>query len=283
MTETYRGMDREALDTAYGNTRLIGLPALMARRDDWSQRSRSFAELSGATLNIAYGAGTAHRLDIVRGQGPSPRPTIVYIHGGYWQVGEKEMYVHLGNVFAQAGFNFANIEYRLAPSATMPEIVDDVRQALDHLVQKSSEFGADDNALYLIGHSAGAHLAASHLDHPSVQGALLVSGIYDLEPIRISPINDKVGLTASDVAAYSPLHQPYRSNASTVVAVGGEELPELQRQSADYHARLLECGRESRLIVVRGRDHFSILDEVEQPHGVLAVALLDLIARRARG
>jgi arylformamidase len=112
---------------------------------------------------------------------------------------------------------------------------------------------------------------------PGVAGGMPISGLFDLEPIRLSYLNDKVGLDPAEAARNSPiLHLPPAA-APQIVAVGGAELPELQRQSAEYRAALVARGLPVRHLVLAGHEHFSILEELASPQGQLTEALLTLI------
>jgi arylformamidase len=116
------------------------------------------------------------------------------------------------------------------------------------------------------------------MDEPSVRGGLAISGIYDLEPIRHCYLNEKLGLREEDIDTLSPLRRMQTSLAPMMLACGGAELPELQRQSADYAAARESAGLPVRLQRIDGCNHFTILEELAKPEGVLTGMLLDLIA-----
>jgi arylformamidase len=110
-----------------------------------------------------------------------------------------------------------------------------------------------------------------------VRGGLAISGIYDLEPIRLNYLNEKLGLDPREAERNSPLlHLPPMAG-ELVVAYGTKELPELCRQSIEYAQAWTERGLAGRLLPVDGVDHFTILEALADPQGVLTRALLDLI------
>ena len=115
----YRGMDRVALDAAYNNTVAVGEAKRGAYVADWTKRSQAIRNAPGARLDLRYGGGPRHRLDVFR-SGVSAAPTLLYIHGGYWQMNDKEPYAFLGEGVLGAGFNLALIEYTLAPQRVLP-------------------------------------------------------------------------------------------------------------------------------------------------------------------
>jgi arylformamidase len=268
----YRGMDRAALDAAYNNTAAVG----QAKRDtyvaEWTKRSQTIHDTPGARLDIHYGVGPRERLDFFRCGAPAA-PTFIFIHGGYWQRNDKELYAFLGEGVLSAGFNLALIEYTLAPAARLDEIVTEARNAVAWVIEHAKELGGDSGRVFVGGHSAGGHLTAAAMDDGRVAGGIAISGIYDLEPIRLNYLNEKLRLDPAETARNSPiLHLPSRA-APLVITVGLGELPELIRQSEEYAAAWERRGLVGRYLPVAGHDHFSILEELARPEGAILEAL----------
>jgi arylformamidase len=275
MPMLYRGMDRAALDAAYNNTAAVG----QAKRDvyvaDWTRRSEAIRTAPGARLDLRYGDGARHRLDVFPCGAPGA-PTLAYIHGGYWQMNDKEPYAFLGEGLRTAGFNLALIEYTLAPGARMDQIVDEVRRAVAWVIDHAKELGGDPARVYVSGHSAGGHLTAMAMTESRLAGGVAISGIYDLEPIRLNYLNEKLRLDSAEAERNSPmLHLP-RSASPLVVTVGLGELPELVRQSQEYAAAWQARGLRGRYLPVPKHDHFSILEELAQPKGAILEALREM-------
>jgi arylformamidase len=144
------------------------------------------------------------------------------------------------------------------------------------LAKKLSTIIGGNSELWVCGISTGAHLMANALGLPEVKGAILISGIYDLEPVRLSSLNDAIGMTADDARRFSPLHQPARPPKPLVIAYGDKERPEIQRQSCDFARALTAQGWAPEILPVEGADHFSILETLAAKSGVLAMRLAEL-------
>jgi len=160
--------------------------------------------------NLAYGDDAQHRLDVyvpdaVAAQPRLPsRPLIVFWHGGRWSYGDKSDYRFVGAALAGLGYVAVLPNYRHYPEVKMPGFMDDAARAALWAVAHAGEFGADGNRLYLMGHSAGAHLAALvTLDSryfaatgqpvPRVAGVIGLSGPYDFLPLLEADVQDMFG------------------------------------------------------------------------------------------
>jgi len=243
----YRGMEKAALDAAYNNTEAVAGSAQIIA--GWQARSD---RLRPSRREISYGERPRNRIDVFDA-GPAA-PLLAFIHGGYWQNRSKEAFSFIAEGPLARGISVALIGYTLAPDIRLEGIVAEIRAALDVL----------DRDLVVSGWSAGGHLAAMAMSHPRVSAGLAISGIYDLEPMRLSYINDKLRLDEPESRRNSPMRLP-SSGKPLVLAYGTSELPELQRQSQDY-AKACEGAA---LLPLEGKNHFSILEELASPSGAL--------------
>jgi acetyl esterase/lipase len=268
----YRGMDRAALDAAYNNGAAVGF----ARRDEYAAdrkaRSDKLRKNLGGRVDVAYGQGARQRLDFFPCGAPGA-PTLVFIHGGYWQTNDKEPLTFLGEGVLPAGFNLSLIEYTLAPDARLDQIVAEVRAGVAWVIDHAKELGGDPRRVFVSGNSAGGHLTAMAMTDERLAGGIAISGLYELEPIRLNYLNEKLRLDPAEAERNSPiLHLPARS-APLCVTVGLGELPELIRQSEDYAAAWQRRGLPGRYLPLPVHDHFSILEELARPDGKLLAAL----------
>ena len=283
----YRDYDQAGLDAQYNNRAMV--PDHAAYIDSWATRSAEARRHLSVDLDLAYGDDPRQRLDFF----PAPQrdaPVLAFIHGGYWQALDKQHFSHVAPLFVAAGIAVAVLGYRLAPAQRMTAIASDIRAALGFLYRELPSLGGDRSRIHLAGHSAGGHLAAlaAQTDWPAlfpdlpgdlpaglVRGVCSISGLYDLEPIRCSYLNEALALDAAEVAALSPMaHLPAKASGPLLLAVGGAESAEYHRQQADYAARLRAARHPVQAIILEGRHHFSAADALAEPDSPLFEGVL---------
>jgi len=197
---------------------------------------------------------------------------LVFIHGGYWQMSRREDFAVFAEGVAAHGWSVAMPGYSLAPEASLTQIVAELRAGLDWLAIHGPAHGD----VMISGWSAGGQLAAILLDHSLVSAGLAISGVYELGPLRDTYLNAKLKLTDEEVAVLSPLRLPVVQKPM-VIAYGSHELPALVDDSRDFHALRAAAHAPGALLPVAA-DHFTVLNELRSPDGVLVKALLGLAA-----
>ena len=269
----WHGMTRAQLDAAYNNTAAVRNSA--DKLADWTERSKRVRAERSELLDLEYGRRPRNRIDIFR-CGKAHAPLLVYIHGGYWQRNAKEFFACLVEGPIARGFDAALVGYTLAPEATLSEIVGEVRMAIHWLRENGPRYDIASAKLIVSGWSAGGHLTAMAL--ADADAGLAISGIFDIEPCRLNYLNDALRLTMEEQVLLSPIRQLPRSSPPLVIAYGTAELPELQRQSRDYHNARRRAHLPSELLPIDDHDHFSILEEMANSNGKLTDALVRLAA-----
>ena len=269
----YLGMDRTQLDAAYNNSAAVADSARILA--DWQARSDRVRAAHPRYLDLRYGDAERNRIDYFVAHRDAP--VLVFIHGGYWQMRAKENFAFLAAGPLAHGINVALVAYTLAPDKRLTGIVAEIREAIAWLITHLNRLGGDPRRLYVSGWSAGGHLTALALDESRVKGGLAVSGIYDLEPMRLCYINDKLNLDEREVRELSPLSRLPKGSAPLVLAYGGSELPELQRQSENYAAARARHEMPSTLAKLAGHNHFTILEELADPDGALTGLVRELV------
>lgn len=275
MTAIYRGMDRPTLDAAYDNAAAV--PDTPAYRARWDETSAALRGKPSSRLDLRFGERPRATLDYF--PGTSGAPLFVFIHGGYWQRNEKERFSFTALGPNSHGINVAVPGYTLAPQATLTQIVGEIRQALDFLAERAGVLGFDRKRIVVGGWSAGGHLTATVANHPAVAAGIPISGIFDLEPIRLGALNDALKLTEDEVGRLSPLNNLPARSPPLHLFVGGNERPELQRQAREYAAAARARGLPVDLTTLPGHHHFSMLDELESPDGALTRAIVQMTGK----
>jgi arylformamidase len=266
----YRGMDRQTLDAAYNNSAAVkDSDRYLA---DWQHRSEALRAHMPDQLDLVYGDAPRTRLDFFAASRPGAA-TMLFLHGGYWQRNAKEGFTFIAEGPLAHGFHVAVAGYTLAPEAGMDGIVREARTALHWLHRNLSALGGNPGRIYVGGWSAGGHLAAMLMDQPMVAGGLAISGLFDLEPIRLSYLNEKLGLDTEEALRNSPLLNLPTRAAKLIIAYGADELAELKRQSREFAAAWSAGGLPGEIIEVTDCHHYTVLEELAQPNGILAKAL----------
>jgi arylformamidase len=263
---------------------------------DFEAIAKSYETASNATrastkhiADIAYGDHPDERLDIFLPETiDGPLPVHIFIHGGYWRANRKEDYAFVANSVLAAGAIAVMIEYSLMPKVRMAHIIDQVRRAAAWVAANIGEHGGDPTRLSASGHSAGAHLAsflAATGPHETkalktpVRSVLLISGIYQLQPIVTSFLQAEIGLTASEVEHWTPMNAVAELGAARTLAVGADESEPFHRQAEDYATQLAANGARTRRFVLPERDHMNIISDLGDRESPLAGLLAETVAR----
>lgn len=270
----YRGMTQEELDAAYNNSDAVSNSLLI--KISWVAHSLLFRPFCCDHPDIPYGPLLRNKVDIYHCGRPDA-PTVAFCHGGYWHFGSRDVVEWYRKGPLAHKINFVAIGYTLAPDATLTQIVAEVQSAIRWIREEGPRYGIGGTKVIVSGNSAGGHLAAMTLGMEGVDGALLISGLYELKPIKQSFLNKQVNLTDEEADLNSPLLHIPEQSAPCIIAYGTEELPELVRQSVAFDDALRKAGRPSELLPITGHNHFSIMEEMISPDGILTDALVRLV------
>jgi arylformamidase len=209
----------------------------------WQKESMLVRRTNACLFDLAYGESPGERLDFF----PADRagaPLLVFIHGGWWRSLDKSDFSFIAPAYRRAGFNVALTNYTLAPEASIEEIIRQQLRALAWLYRHAEQYDYDRERIMVAGHSAGAHLAAMMMaarwpefagDLPLdlVKAGILISGVYDLEPVRQADfVNVDLKLKTEHIFPLSPAFMPQSHPTPFITAVGGLESDEFKRQNA---------------------------------------------------
>jgi arylformamidase len=260
----------------------------------WAEASALVRSRSPALLDVPYGPGAGETLDIFPSSGPAHpggAPVLVFIHGGYWRSLDKSQHSFVAPAFNAAGAMVVVPNYALCPAVTVEHIALQMARMLAWVWRHAAAHGGNPAQMALAGHSAGGHLATmllncrwkdvdADLPQAPVTGALSMSGLYDLEPLRhAASIQADLQLTPQSVARLSPAFFPRPKGAKLYAAVGLDESDEFLRQN-----RLIRDVWGPTAVpvceTVPGANHFTVLNGLADPQSRLHDLALRLLALR---
>jgi arylformamidase len=273
-TLDWRTLSREELDSGLNNSAAVAGSGNMVA--GWETLSAETRARHGAHLNLSYGPRERNRIDFLKAAPNAP--TLLFIHGGYWQMRSKDSFTMFAAGPMAHGINVALIGYTLAPDATLEQIVAEIHAGIDHLAGRLPELGADASRLIASGWSAGGHLTAMAMLNKHIRGGVAISGIYDLEPIRHSYLNAKLGLDETMSKQNSPMLLMHDLKPMALT-VGGAELPLLRKQTADFAGYRASHGLPVIYEEIPGTNHFTIMDELLSPSGRITTMIRQMIER----
>ena len=243
----------------------------------------------GAPRTLAYGPTAIEHLDLY----PTSRanaPVMVFLHGGAWRGGDARSQAYAAATFVQAGVHWVVPDFATVMDVGLDGMVAQVRRAVAWVARHAASFGGDPARVYVGGHSSGAHLAANvlvtdwvkdfGLPADVVKGGLCVSGMYDLQAVRLSARSSYVKFDDRIEHELSPIRHLARLRCPVVVAYGTKDSPEFQRQSRELAEALRATGRLHALIVGEGLNHFEMPETLADPSSALGRGVLTLLGLR---
>jgi len=265
----------QALEYQYNARAAVpGHPAIL---EQWAALSESTRNQIPCRLDIPYGAGVREKLDLFEGQG---RRLHLFLHGGYWQALDKSYFSFLAEGLVRDGVDTAICSYPLCPDVDLEGILDSVRRVVGFLWENCGKFGRQWRSLQISGHSAGGQLAAMLLAtdwariSPGmpvdfITGAICISGLYDLDPLRYTTINEKLGLGETEARLNSPLFRQPVGSAPMLLVVGGEERPAFHQQMISFAAKRRSQGIGVDTLILNGLNHFTVVEQLTSPDSPL--------------
>ena len=259
----WRKMSRDEVDRGLNNGAAVAASADIIA--GWEKRSAALRQQHSQHLDLRYGPRERNRIDFLKAADKAP--TLLFIHGGYWQHRAKEIFALVAEGAMAHGINVALIGYTLAPDATLDEIVAEVHAGIDFLAAQLPALGAAPGGIVVSGWSAGGHLTSVALANPHVRAGVAISGIYDLEPIRHSYLNEKLRLDETMSHRNSPMMMSGGPAKPLSLVVGSAELPLLRKQTADFAGHRARHGLPVIYEEIPSADHFTIMNEMIAPGG----------------
>ncbi len=253
--------------------------------------TRRRVELSGpiraghaGERNVRYGSGPRQTLDIYSAA-DARGPIFVFFHGGAWRYQSKDGFAFLVPPLTRSGATVVIPGFDLHPDVTIPQMMQQAREAIAWVVRTLAP--GRTRRLVIGGHSSGAQLAAMALawnfeqlglERSPVDGALLISGSYDMEPHRHHPRYSDMGLDEDMVLAISPAsNPPLDSRMPLVLAAGADETAGYVRQTTMFRDKCERRGHRVRVILSPGDHHYSVIERLADENSDLSRASIALV------
>lgn len=286
MSPVFRQYDAEGLERQYGPTHWPIVPP-QTTSENWAKRAEEFHSRAKVVSDIAYGTSKRQTIDLLLPDRPHKAPVLAFIHGGYWRSPrfQKRNYSFCVEPLVAAGAIAAMIEYDLCPHVTMEQLTHQVQSACSWLWQNVANFGGDPNRLHVSGHSAGGHLAAmmastdwagfaTGLPPDMVKSIVPISGLFELEPLRLTSLNADLHLDPESARRNSPISIAPATRLPVSVVVGGGETDEFVRQSRAFADQWRESAGPLSYFETAGHTHFAVIEAMTERHDPLAAILL---------
>ncbi|NNC64039.1 MAG: alpha/beta hydrolase [Gammaproteobacteria bacterium] len=269
-------MDQAALDDAY-NQRIYAPNIDRVLAQHRYMNAQASVQLE-APERIAYGEAQIEGLDLYRTNG-SNAPTLVFFHGGTWRNNTSDQYAYIAEPYVRNGANVIVPDFAAVHEIEggLEVLVDQVRRSVAWAFEHAADFGGDPSRIHVLGHSSGGHLAGAvlttdwsgdyGLPNHVVCGGVCVSGMFDLEPVRLSWRNSYLHLDDASVQALSPQRHLDHLYAPAVLVYGSSETPEFQRQSRDFAAAARAAGKQVEVVMADSFNHFEIQSTAANPYG----------------
>lgn len=242
-------------------------------------------------LDIPYGNSDFAKYDVYGTNLPKDAPIFVYIHGGYWMEGSRDVATFAVPVFVARGIKVITVGYDLYPRVRLGDIISDIKMAIEEILKLALNDGS--SCVWVAGHSAGAHLATSLLFDESwldrmtkqgymnlLKGVVLIGGIYGLNPLLNTTVNNTLNLTKNEIAAYSFTSLDTSKNKSinglkVIVTVGECDSPQFIDESRKCAQKLITMVDDVQYLLLREHtDHFDIVEKLTEPEFLLTKTIL---------
>jgi len=286
-SKVWMDMDQVELDAAYDQSAYAPLIGQIQKR--LASSSETTRARLGAPKRLAYGSTPVEALDLYPAKTPNA-PIFVYMHGGRWLLGSAKDSGFAADLFVNAGVNYAVLDFIQSDAANgdIRPMAEQVRRGIAWVYKNAASFGGDNKRFYVGGHSSGGHICGVALvtdwqkdfglPPDMVTGGLLMSGIYDLKPARLSGTRSAYIKFDDDMEqSLSSIRHIDKLRAPITVTYGTYETPEFQRQARDFADAVKAAGKPVELIEAPNFNHFEMCESLGNPYGPNGLAALKLM------
>lgn len=273
MPKLYRGFSTQAeIDAQYDVEKSV--PDFMVYARHFIEQSRVARERLRCELDVPFGLTVDETIDVFPAAAPNA-PVFVFIHGGYWRMLSSKEFSCVALGLAELGITTVVVNYSLVPKVSVDEITRQCRSAVAWVIRNIKHYGGDPNRVVVGGHSAGGHLTAMCLQaewaeeyglpQDPLAGAVMISGLYDLQPLRYSLMQPMLQFDDGVIRRNSPLFSVRKCRTPSLITWGGDEPDEFRRQSDEFIAAWTGAGNRCKRLPQEGKNHFDAIYGFEDP------------------
>lgn len=288
MAKLYRQFGTQAaIDAQYDVEQSVPDFTVYARH--YMDESRLARHRLRCELDIPYGPTREETLDIFPAADRNA-PVFVFLHGGYWRMLSSKEFSCVALGLHELGITTVVVNYALAPKVSIDEITRQARSAVAWVLRRIERHGGDPSRVVVGGHSAGGHLTAMCLQTPWAEdyglsqdplvGALMISGLYDLQPLRYSLMQPLIQLDDGVIRRNSPMFSVRECTTPAMVTWGGAEPDEFRRQSDDFLAAWTSVGNRAKRFEQPSANHFTAIYGFEDPKSMLCQWVAQAVGTR---
>jgi len=240
-----------------------------------------------AATDLTYAAGGRGGVDVYAPADARDAPVVMFLYGGGWEAGERGMYRFVGASLAAGGVVCMIPDYRVYPEVRFPAFVEDAARAVAWGHAHAAEHGGSPERMMLMGHSAGAHIAAmlalnpvflrgEGLDPAMLKGVIGLAGPYDFLPLRTRQLRAIFG-TEAQWPASQPVNFVTPGAPPMLLATGNQDSVVLPRNSESLAAAMLRVAAPVRSIVYPGLGHSEVVGALGRPFRFVAPVRADVL------
>ena len=211
-------------------------------------------------------------------------PVVIFFYGGNWQTGSKRDYLFIGEALTSRGFIVVIPDYRLYPEVRYPAFLDDAAQAVAWTLRHFDEIGSDPTSVHLMGHSAGAYIAAMLAlnprwltgDRARITSAVGLAGPYDFLPLT-DPVLQTIFGTETDLARTQPITYADGTAPPMLLISGLNDTTVMPANSKRLAARIREHGGTATDKYYPAIGHIALVGAIAKPLRFIAPTLRDVV------
>lgn len=282
--KVWLNMDQAELDAAYTQHNWApNQSEVLARYKSASDRFRSSRK---PPMRLRYGPSETQMLDIW-GPDKSNGKVLIFIHGGAWSGGSAAEYSFVAKPFLDAGVTVVIPDFNTVQemNGNLEPMAAQIRNVIAFTFRSARSWGANPKQIFIAGHSSGSHLAGvaltsdwSILDlkQDIIKGGVLLSGMYDLKPVRLSSRSRYINFTDGMEESMSPQRNLDYLSAPLILVYGLKESPEFKRQTVDFAAAAQKTKKKAEVITA-DLNHFELLESFVDPNSSVFQAVLKMM------